>query len=224
MSRHHTVMVSSSSGVHAPADGGVGGVDVTLELSELREMDKWKAMVACDELYLAPAARRALSYHLPASYQAKIPLMHRGLDTSHRTPAHGGGYMWHVELDIANAFEVGDGCRIRYRSLACTNKADAQKLACVEMLCLLLVSAPWKVKLQTSNWVNDGLSTETLLGKAKEIWQVRQLTPNTLSFHCAVPGQQTIQANQPKAVPEPSHHFVGDTVDDQLVIHAMRSL
>jgi hypothetical protein len=225
MSRHHTVMVSSSSGVHAPADGGGGGVDVTLELSELREMDKWKAMVSCVELYLATAARRALSYHLPASYQATIPLMHSGLDTNHRTPAHGGGYMWHVELDIANAFEVGDGCRIRYRSLACTNKADAQKLACVEMLCLLLVSAPSKVQLHDSFWVHGSHSIDALLLKAREIQQVRQFTPNTLAFRCAVPGQQTPQANQPMAVPEPSRHVVENKVDDQRVIQIMmRSL
>ena len=64
MSRHHTVMVSSSSGVHAPADGGGGGPDMMLELSELRQVDKWKAMISWVELNLATAARQALSYHL----------------------------------------------------------------------------------------------------------------------------------------------------------------
>ncbi len=147
-----------------------------------------------------------------------------GLDTEHRTLADGGGYMWHVELDITNAFEVGDGCRILYRSLAFANKQDAQKLSCVEILCLLLVSAPWKVKLNVSNWINGVESIDTLRLKAKEILQVRQLTPNTLAFRCAVPGQQTPQANQPMAVPEPSHHLVGDTVDDHRVVHILRSL
>jgi hypothetical protein len=226
-------MAASSSGLHAPADGGGGGVDMMLELSELRQMDKWKAMMSWVELNLATAARQALSYHLTTACQAMkqngpgISLRHSGLDTEHKTPADGGGHLWHVELDIADAFEVGDGCRLQYRSLAFDSKRDAQKLSCVEMLCFLLVSAPSKVKLHTSNWVHGGRSIETLLGKAREIQQVRQLTPNALSFRCVVPGQQTPQAiiHQPMAVPDPRERFcAGGNVDDQLVIQTMRSL
>ncbi len=84
MPRHHTAMAAFSSGLHAPADGGGGGVDVTLELSALREMDKWEAMVSWVELHLATAARRALSYHLPTECETR-------LDTEHRTLADGGG-------------------------------------------------------------------------------------------------------------------------------------
>ena len=72
-------------------------------------------------------------------------------------------------MTVPNVFDLGDGLDIAYVSPAFPNLASAQKHACLELLCFLLVTAPTKVIMHPHEYLNQLTSIEQLRAQGQEV-------------------------------------------------------
>ena len=141
------------------------------ELEAMKELEEWEALWRAAERHVLHP-RRALAQHVTTACQpqkeegpAHPSLKHCGIENP--IPASGGHVS--IELKIPNAFCDGDGLEIVYVSPAFPNLASAQKHACLELLCFLLVTAPTKVIMHPHEYINHLTSIEELRAIGQEV-------------------------------------------------------
>ena len=74
-----------------------------------------------------------------------------------------------VKVTIQNAFDCGYGLEIAYVIPAFPNLASAQKHACLELLCFLVVTAPTQVIMRPHEYLNHLTSIEKLRAQGQEV-------------------------------------------------------
>ena len=115
--------------------------------------------------------RRALAQHFTSACQPQKQqgpagsLKQCGLEDP--IPASGGNVS--LKMTIPNVVDWGDGLEIAYVSPAFPNLASAQKHACLELLCFLLVTAPTKVIMHPHEYLNQLTSIEQLRAQGQEV-------------------------------------------------------
>ena len=142
----------------------------TQELEVMKDLKEWSVLWdAAQKHVLNP--RRALAQHFTSACQPQKQqgpagsLKQCGLEDP--IPASGGNVS--VKMTIPNAFDWGDGLEIAYVSPAFPNLASAQKHACLELLCFLLVTAPTKVIMHPHEYLNQLTSIEQLRAQGQEV-------------------------------------------------------
>ena len=214
------------------------------ELNHFRSTETWSGLLAWVARNLQTYARQALSVHTstPCQYKKAPGTSASDLKSCGLEKVIPGGWEgWgHVELHLPHAFAYGDRLAIKYVS-RCLPERKAQSAACVELLCYLVVSAPARVRLHPSNWINEMETIAEFRTKAIECGRVIGFTSHSLAWqvpeiHSGQPLQPSVligaaeslgpheNPDSPAFCGAPRRPAFGGHIDHEAVLSVLRGL